>query len=556
MSAWERVGQPVGILVVLLVGLARAWVGRFSLDADGISYLDLSDAFARHDWHGFLNAYWSPLYPLLLGISRLFLPTSKHWELPSAHILNFGIYAVALGCFEFFYASLRKSLVPIDFHAEEDTPLFIPEAPVWALAHVLFLWVSVDLISIWGVCPDLCVSAFVYVAAGLILRFRRDDPGWKLAGVLGAVLGLSYWAKAVMFPLSFVFMAIALVPVSDVRIAAKRGWIMALTFAVTAGPLVAAISMQKHRFTFGDSGRINYAMFVSPGGVTRNWQGEPALGIEAAHPTRKVFSDPPVYEFAEPIGGTFPPWYDPSYWQEGRAPRFNLRAQLETVARHLLSYADLLLHEENALFAAVLTFILLNRKNACFAVRGTWPLLLMCGAGFGLYMLVHAETRFVGSYVAILWLALLGSLRVPNHLLRASGMLVWAVAAVLLVSVLDNTARAVREGGPYSAMRDIMLSDRLDSMGVHPGDRIAVIGGAGFYAARMSRVKIVAEIMGDDTPAFWRLNQERRQLVFQKFAESGAVMVLAPDPGPCVSSDPTWMKVNDEPFYVHHLSRF
>jgi hypothetical protein len=47
--AYKRLKQ-LGILVVLLLGLSRAWIGRFSMDADGISYLDLSDAFRRHDW--------------------------------------------------------------------------------------------------------------------------------------------------------------------------------------------------------------------------------------------------------------------------------------------------------------------------------------------------------------------------------------------------------------------------------------------------------------------------------------------------------------------------
>ena len=54
--SYERLKQ-LGILVVLLFGLSRTWIGRYSMGADGISYLDLSDAFRRHDWPGFLNAY-------------------------------------------------------------------------------------------------------------------------------------------------------------------------------------------------------------------------------------------------------------------------------------------------------------------------------------------------------------------------------------------------------------------------------------------------------------------------------------------------------------------
>jgi hypothetical protein len=196
-------------------------------------------------------------------------------------------YAVALACFEFFYAALRNSLVSRDGDPKEGTFALIQEWPLWVLAHALFLWVSLDLITLWDLTPDLCVSALVYVIAGLILRFRQN-PNWKLAATLGIVLGASYWAKAVMFPLASVFMAVALLCTSDVGIALKRGLVMAAAFAVVAGPLVVGLSMQRHRLTFGDSGRIAYAALVSPGGDLHDWQGEPSLGIKAVHPTRKL----------------------------------------------------------------------------------------------------------------------------------------------------------------------------------------------------------------------------------------------------------------------------
>jgi hypothetical protein len=71
--SYERLKQ-LGILVVLLFGLSRTWIGRYSMGGDGISYLDLSDAFRRHDWSGFLNAYWSPLHPCCWGLAGWFCP--------------------------------------------------------------------------------------------------------------------------------------------------------------------------------------------------------------------------------------------------------------------------------------------------------------------------------------------------------------------------------------------------------------------------------------------------------------------------------------------------
>ncbi len=411
---------------------------------------------------------------------------------------------------------------------------------------------SLDLITIWGVCPDLLVSVFVYVIAGLLLRFR-DDPSWLLALALGIVLGASYWAKAAMFPLALAFMAIALLSTGSLKLAAKRGLVMAFFFAILAGPLVGALSRQKNRLTFGDSGRINYAMFVSPGGMTRNWQGEPQFGIAAAHPTRKLLTDPPVYEFAAPIGGTFPPWYDPSYWEEGRVTRFSWSAQVRILIVHALSYGDLLLVRQNCLLAGLLALLMLARGKALAILRERWPLLLMCGAALGLYMLVHVETRFVGGYVAVLWLTLFSSSGVPAPQSRFAEYLLLAVSGALLISVVGDTARAVREGGPYSATAEVALSDRLDALGLRPGDRIAITGGAGMYAARLSGVKIVAEVMGEDTPAFWRLTRDEREILLKKMAESGARLVLAPDPGPALRLDSSWIKIEGLPFYLHWM---
>ncbi|MGA8065804.1 MAG: hypothetical protein WCA47_00630, partial [Terriglobales bacterium] len=51
------------ILASLALGLLHAWFGRYAMNRDGMSYLDLGDAFFLRDWPNAVNAYWSPLYP-------------------------------------------------------------------------------------------------------------------------------------------------------------------------------------------------------------------------------------------------------------------------------------------------------------------------------------------------------------------------------------------------------------------------------------------------------------------------------------------------------------
>src|SRR6266566_7858750 len=90
--------------VALALGAIDAWVTRFTMYPDGVSYLDVGDAFWRADWHNAINAYWSPVYPLIAGLFLKVFKPSIYGEYPLVHLVNFLIYVVALICFEFFFS--------------------------------------------------------------------------------------------------------------------------------------------------------------------------------------------------------------------------------------------------------------------------------------------------------------------------------------------------------------------------------------------------------------------------------------------------------------------
>src|SRR6266851_4941539 len=92
-------------IVALTLGAAQAWVTRFTMNPDGVSYLDIGDAYWRSDWHNAINAYWSPLYSWVLGFFLKVLKPSAYWEYPVAHFVNFLIYVAMLASFEFFLAT-------------------------------------------------------------------------------------------------------------------------------------------------------------------------------------------------------------------------------------------------------------------------------------------------------------------------------------------------------------------------------------------------------------------------------------------------------------------
>jgi hypothetical protein len=191
------------------LGAADTWAARFTMNPDGISYLDMGDAYLRGDWHMAINGWWSPLYSWILGLVLKVLKPSAYWEYPLAHLLNFVVFLAALVCFGFFLRTFIAYRKKSEHDSGDDEEATLPEWAWWVLGYSLFIWTSLVLISIRLVTPDMCVAAFVYLASGLILRIRTGTATARTFVLLGIVLGLGYLAKAVMFPLAFVFLAVA-----------------------------------------------------------------------------------------------------------------------------------------------------------------------------------------------------------------------------------------------------------------------------------------------------------------------------------------------------------
>jgi hypothetical protein len=89
--------------------------------------------------------------------------------------------------------------------------------------------------------------------------------------------------------------------------------------------------------------------------------------------------------------------------------------------------------------------------------------------------------------------------------------------------------------------------------GSRAGDRIAILGGAGIYSARLSHLKVIAEIPGEEAPAIWKLVPDARNRVYQTLTGCGARFLLAPHPGPAAPLDPGWTQIPCQPYYLHWL---
>lgn len=199
----DRIFSIVAWAVVLILGAVQALATRFSMNADGVSYLELSDRYARADWSNAVNGYWSPLYPFLLGLVRRIHEWPPFWESSAAHTVNVGIYLLSFAAFLFMLRELQ--LLQRD-RTPRDSEAYIPQFEnrfEKMVACALFLWAALVLIGVTPITPDMSVAAENYVIAGLMLRSMRLRAAWSHAIILGAVLGISYLTKAVMFPVAF-----------------------------------------------------------------------------------------------------------------------------------------------------------------------------------------------------------------------------------------------------------------------------------------------------------------------------------------------------------------
>src|SRR5690348_17206916 len=98
--------RVVAWIVILAIAAYQAYAQRFVIGPDGISYLDLSDAVTAGEWTRLLNLYWSPLYPLLLGIARVIARATPASEVPIVHAANFVLFVGLFAAFEYMLMSI------------------------------------------------------------------------------------------------------------------------------------------------------------------------------------------------------------------------------------------------------------------------------------------------------------------------------------------------------------------------------------------------------------------------------------------------------------------
>lgn len=528
-----------------------------SMNADGIAYLDIGDAYFRADWANAINAVWSPLYSWILGLVNFIIKPSMQWEFPTVHIVNFFIYLFALASFEFMWGKVRNTNIQTEPQSLSD-PLW------WTLGYLLFIWISLSLIQIWAVTPDMLMAGLVFLAGGLIAQIRAGGEERRLFLSLGLILGLGYLSKTFMFSVAPVFLALAWLVQKQKRSSFFKPLLAAGVFLLISLPFILLISDVKGKFTIGEAGTVTYVRHVI--GITDpHWQGDPPLGIVPAHPSRIIHESPRVYEFGKPIGGTYPLTTDPSYWYEGIEVQMSVGDLLRPLLPSGLFYLDLFFQEQGVLLACVAVLYFMGQKSnlTFFEILNRLALVIPVVIAFGLYGLVLVANRYIGVWVFLFWADILANISLPDIQANKSWLrILGGIAALgLLVNIalfnLDgfnrlNPALAAGPSEPPALpARPLAVAQALRELGVDPGDKVGVIGYAyDSFWARLARVRIVAEMLGTDATDLWQGDETTMQGVLQSFAGAGANAVIAE----YVPSDVKisgWHKVGDSNYYIY-----
>jgi 4-amino-4-deoxy-L-arabinose transferase-like glycosyltransferase len=589
------------LMVYLLLLVPIEWLAArfdaYQIDGDAVGYMDIADLMRAHKWAGVVNGYWHPLYPACLALAQRIFHTTRWNELGAYYALNFFIFLAQVAAMLLFVAALDRLRGRMSGTGA---------APLLSLNVLRLLGVGLLVIaaqrelSMGKVRPDALLQALLLAAFAMLLESLAVETlsGAALffAPLMGLFFGLAYLTKSFAFLVAL--LSIGLMVVFQAWIQRRPLWRVALggalallVFALVAGPYIAALSMQKHRFDFGDSGALNYAWYA---GGTEKMHLEPwmtgqfgSASVHLVHPEQQLLASPGVYSYrAEPYG-TYPPWFDTTFFNERIVPHLNLRVLLRRDARNVVLVLRYLLNHPEAwiLLALMLVF------GARFGFRrwrsdGFWlPMMLLGMAMWCIYGLVNIEERYVTLAYLVMMLsafaALQGSVSTADtaDMGRATRALLlpkFAAAMVIALSflamggslriALENRRNSETAGVPHTwySPRIYGAALGLAALGVKPGDEIACIGTTAclndIYWARLAGVRILTEVYNPE-PAHLLEQIEglpNRDQVYNLLKAQGAKVVVAnfdasstTDGMPAASG---WLRLGDTDFYAMPLN--
>ncbi len=535
----------------ILIGLIYSYSARFSITADGISYVDMADEFLHKDYKALVNGIWSPLYPFLISLGFFFFKPDSYNEFPVVHIVNFLIYLFALFSFDFLLSSLLRFNEKSNSKEKTSDLFFVPDWALTSIGYSLFILSSLNIMGVWGADPDICFSAFIYLSIGILLRISSGENTVLNFILFGLSVGFGYLAKAPMLPISLLMTVLLYHSCrSDKNILFKIA-MSAFIFLLIASPYIVELSKYKKHFTVGESGRLNYAWYVNNVPLFCHWQGD--VKNKLTHPTKKILANPDIYEFSEPLFGTYPPWIDPSYWYDGVTVRFDFIRQISAISANGQILYELLLKLLGFLIAGILILLSIADKKLFFKYK---LLLFPSVFAFIMFSLVHLEPRYIGAFIPVLFVGLFSvPAFIKNEKVEKAVnkiLIVMLFMLMITIGVVDGREISswLRNGNEHIEWKTV---SELNKIGISHGDKVGTIGYSVPYLpywARLAKVKIVAEITEKDSNEFYKLNNEEKDKIMDAFKHCGVKAVVLKKPL-YYSNLTDWKKISDSNIYVY-----
>jgi hypothetical protein len=578
------------LIVYLLLLVPIGWLAMkyepFLLDGDAVSYIDIADLLHAHRWAGAVNGYWHPLYPAVLAFAQILFHPTRWNEIPAYYFVNYAIFLlelVAMVLFAYALDRLRTRTL-----SDSAPPLLSREA-LALLGCALIAIASQRELAMGFVRPDALLQALMLLAFAMMLNALATE-NLIYAPLMGFFFGLAYLTKSFAFVVALLAIGVmACIELwvqrrSLLRVCVSKG-LAVIVLACVASPYIAALSHQKHRFDFGDSGALNYAWYA--GGVEKMhlepWMTSsfgPAT-VHLIHPERQLLASPAIYSYrAEPYG-TYPDWFDTTYFNERIVPHLDPPVLIKRDARNAVLVVRYLFNHPEAwiLFLLLIVFGARLRFGSWRRDNFWLPMIFLGLAMWALYGLVNVEERYVTLAYLVVLLPVFAALRTPQPEAdefgaTSSSWLPSASAAMIVLFAFIAAGESLRIAlehrryettlpHPWYNAEMFGAAQALQSLGIQPGDEVACMGGYAClnqnYWARLAGVRIPTEIYNPNPNLFeqWAGLPNRAEVLAILRAQNAKVLVAQFDPSAFrvdSAAAQGWIRLGNTDLYAYPLT--
>lgn len=570
-------------------GAIQAWNYRFELFfGDSQAYFDMSHYFMQGQFDKAVSLYWSPLYSMIAGLMWKVIPPDRYWQFFQFKLVNFVFLIVTFLTYEFFFKHFYKyymdvvlpenaGALPASDAGDESgsacvkagqTPALpaVGEAALPAKAidkntlrfsgYALLILFSLAFGGVHQDTPDMINAALFFLTSGYLLKLLIK-PNIRDACLFGAVLGLGYWCKAIMFCMSLIFIAllsIRFIPLlRSPRLSApdlKRDlaciFVSFACFAVVSAPWVWTLSNKLGQLTIGESAKFVYINLVE--------EKDPLTVEGLKHPPRVLLDKPLIREYATPVSGTVPFLYDLGYWSYGARVHFRIADLIKVIVSDLIYY----LHTFLYIPILVVGLVAIKARSwplSFSKLKYTAPIWLppvaLCAQYAlvnNLYMIPYIDRYFIAAY-PLMMLAILVSLDVPeqrqkvskngqdarapstSHLLKHACL--FTTAFCLLIAFGTRFVQDITDLFKEKQNTWYIIGQTLHDGGVQPGQTVAQLGGRLHRNTQYTepyKIKLIASVY--DEGYFWEMPVEKKQEVYDILRNIGIralVYVRIPD---------------------------